>query len=128
MEYMQNRVTVSTGKEDDKSRRKYEIKVRLNHDEKRILDAKVKISNSRSRESFLRQLIVHGYVYEADFRPVQEMNAELGKIGSNINQIARAANTSGTVSSEQIESIKEGQQKIWQLQKSILSKLRRIEA
>lgn len=121
---MDEQSTKNITEDDERYRRKYEVKVRLNQDEKRILDAKTKVSGLRSREALLRELIVMGNIYQVDFREIHQFNAELGKIGSNINQIAHVANASQMVRPEQIEIVKEEQEKIWQLQRSILSKLR----
>ena len=50
------------------------------------------------------------------------MTAELQKIGTNINQIAKRVNATGTLYAQDIEDIKGAMAEIWQLQRSILSK------
>ena len=53
---------------------------------------------------------------------VKLMTAELQKIGTNINQIARRVNATGTIYAQDIEDIKGVLNEIWLSQRSILSK------
>ena len=46
------------------------------------------------------------------------------KVGVNVNQIARRVNSTGNVYKEDLEEIKGALDKIWQLQRYTLSKLR----
>lgn len=98
------------------------IQIYLNEDEKIILDEKVRLSGSRNISTYIRHLIKYGLVYDVDYSNLSEMNYQLGKIGSNINQIAHIANASENISQNQINQIKEEMQKIWHIQESILSR------
>ena len=64
----------------------------------------------------------NGYVIRLDYSDVKAMTAELQKIGTNINQIAKRVNATGTLYAQDIEDIKGAMAEIWQLQRSILSK------
>ena len=57
-----------------------------------------------------------------DYSDVKAMTAELQKIGTNINQIAKRVNATRTLYAQDIEDIKGAMAEIWQLQRSILSK------
>ena len=50
------------------------------------------------------------------------MTAELQKIGTNINQIAKRVNATGEIYAQDIEDIKGVLNEIWLSQRSILSK------
>ena len=50
------------------------------------------------------------------------MTAELQKIGTNINQIAKRVNATGEIYAQDIEDIKGVLAQIWLSQRSILSK------
>ena len=95
--------------------------LRLSDDEMRILNAKTKMSGLRDRSAFLRQLIVEGFVYDVDYSYLREYNAGLGKIGGNINQIAKRINETRSIYQADIDEIKKEMEKLWQLQKSMLS-------
>lgn len=98
------------------------IQFYLNDDKQYILDQKFRLSGMRSKSAFLRKLILYGFVYDVDYSHIREMNAMLGNIGGNLNQIAKRVNTTNTIYKRDMEDIKELMNQIWQLQKSMLSK------
>ena len=71
---------------------------------------------------YARKMLIDGYVIRLDYSDVKAMTAELQKIGTNINQIARRVNATGTLYAQDMEDIKGAMAEIWQLQRSILSK------
>ncbi len=46
---------------------KHKFTLYLSDNENRILDAKYKMSNMRSKSTFLRHMIVYGAVYDVDY-------------------------------------------------------------
>lgn len=106
----------------EKRARNNVLYLRLSDDEMRILNAKTKMSGLRDRSAFLRQLIVEGIVYDVDYSYLREYNAGLGKIGGNINQIAKRINETRSIYQTDIAEIKKEMKKLWQLQKSMLSR------
>lgn len=102
--------------------RKHALLLYLNDDEKRILEGKFKLSGMRSRSAFIRQLIVEGVVYDVDYSYLKDYNVGLGKIGTNINQIAHRINETRSIYQTDIDEINKEMKKLWQLQKSMLSK------
>ena len=102
--------------------RQNELKIFLSDDEKFILEEKHKLSGTRSRSAFIRHLILYGYVYDVDYSDLREYNTLLSKIGNNLNQITKRANTTGHLYNEDIEEVKELMNQVWHTQKSMLSK------
>lgn len=51
--------------------------------------------------------MLYGFVYDVDFSHIREMNALLGNIGSNLNQIAKRVNSTNTIYKKDMEEIKE---------------------
>ncbi len=102
--------------------RKNELKIYLSDDEQYILEQKVKISGMKSKSTFLRHLILYGFVYDIDYSCFREYNAALGKIGGNLNQIAKRMNATGNVYAADVKEVKELMKKVWDTQKSMLSK------
>ncbi len=101
---------------------KNELKIYLSDDEKYILDQKVKASGMRDKSSFLRRLILYGFVYDIDYSELREYNTTLSKIGNNLNQIAKRMNATGNVYSADVKEVKELMKKVWDTQKAMLSK------
>lgn len=106
----------------NKRSRNNPVQFYLNDDEQYILDQKFHLSGMRSKSAFLRKLILYSFVYDVDYSHIREMNALLGNIGGNLNQIAKRVNTTNTIYKKDMEDIKELMNQIWQLQKSMVSK------
>ena len=96
--------------------------IRLSDNELYILEQKCKVSNMKDKSSFLRHLILYGYVFDVDYSELQEYNSALAKIGNNLNQIAKRMNTTGNVYKADVKEVKELMQKVWHTQKSMLSR------
>ena len=94
----------------------------LSDDEQYILNTKFKASGMKSMSAFLRKLILYGYVYDVDYSYLRNYNTELGRINSNLNQIAKRVNSTGNIYQEDINEVKELMNKVWRTQKSMLSK------
>jgi hypothetical protein len=105
-----------------KRTRQNEFKIFLSDDEKFILEEKYVLSRMRSRSAFIRHLILYGYVYDVDYSDLREYNTLLSKIGNNLNQITKRANTTGHLYDEDIKEVKELMNQVWHTQKSMLSK------
>ena len=102
--------------------RKIPIQIYLSEDEDYILTQKQKISGMKSKSSFLRHLILYGYVYDIDYSELREYNTILSRISNNLNQIAKRMNTTGNVYEADVKEVKELMKQVWQSQKSMLSK------
>ena len=94
----------------------------LNDDEQYILDEKFRLSGMKSKSAFLRKLILYGYVYDVDYSYLRNYNTELGRISSNLNQIAKRINSTGNIYQEDMDEVKELMNEVWRTQKSMLSK------
>ncbi|MDO5156642.1 MAG: MobC family plasmid mobilization relaxosome protein [Eubacteriales bacterium] len=102
--------------------RTIEFKLRLSEDESIILTEKWKRSGMKSRNAFLRHLIIYGFVFDVDYSELREYNSQLAHIGNNLNQIAKRANENGLATNSDLKEAKELMDKIWHTQKSMLSK------
>ena len=94
----------------------------LDDDEQYILDEKFRVSGMKSKSAFLRKLILYGYVYDVDYSYLRNYNTELGRISSNLNQIAKRVNSTGNIYKEDMDEVKELMNQVWHTQKSMLSK------
>ena len=105
-----------------KRERKNELKIFLSDDEQYILEQKVKISGMKSKSSFLRRLILYGFVYDIDYSDLRDYNAALGKISGNLNQIAKRMNATGNVYKADVEKVKKLMKLVWDTQLAMLQK------
>ena len=106
----------------EKRKRDNQIILRLNDDEKYILDAKCKKAEYKNRNDYLRHLILYGYTYFVDYSELHDYNINLSRIGKSLNQIAARINSTGNIYSEDMEEVKELMKQVWRTQKSMLSK------
>lgn len=83
--------------------RKHPIQLYLSDDEYKILKEKWKLSEMVSMSSFLRHLIIYGFVYDVDYSDLRDYNTQLSRIGNNLNQLAKKANESGLVSNSDLK-------------------------
>ena len=58
--------------------RKNELKIYLSDDEQYILEQKAKASGMKSKSTFLRRLILYGFVYDIDYSDLRDYNYMLG--------------------------------------------------
>ena len=76
----------------------------------------------KSKSTFLRRLILYGFVYDIDYSDLREYNYTLGKISGNLNQIAKRMNATGNVYKADVEEVKKLLKQVWDTQKSMLAK------
>lgn len=76
----------------------------------------------KSKSTFLRRLILYGFVYDIDYSDLRDYNATLGKISGNLNQIAKRMNATGNVYKADVEEVKKLMKQVWDTQKAMLSR------
>ncbi len=70
----------------------------------------------KSKSTFLRRLILYGYVYDIDYSGLQDYNTTPGKTSSNLNQIAKRMNATGNVYKTDVEEVKKLMKQVWDTQ------------
>lgn len=98
------------------------LRVPVAAEERAMIERKMQQMGTGCFSVYARKMLIDGYVIRLDYSDVKAMTAELQKIGTNINQIAKRVNAAGTLYAQDIEDIKGAMAEIWQLQRSILSK------
>lgn len=59
---------------------------------------------------------------DIDYSDLRNYNATLGKIGSNLNQIAKRMNATGNVYKTDVEEVKKLMKQVWDTQKAMLAR------
>lgn len=103
--------------------RKNGILLYLNDEELELLKEKCKLANIKNKSEYLRRMIVDGYILEVNFSELKEYNFLLSKVSTNVNQIAHRINETRSIFKTDIDELKKEIDKIWQLQRSMVSKL-----
>ena len=97
---------------------------KVSPEEKAAIDRKMELLGTSNLRAYLRKMAIDGYIIQLDYTAVKEQTAEIQKVGVNVNQIAKRVNSTGNAYKEDLEEIKGALDKIWQLQRYTLSKLR----
>ena len=103
--------------------RKIPIQVYLTEEENELLQEKMKLANIKNKSEYVRRMIVDGYILEVNFSELKEYNFLLSKVSTNVNQIAHRINETRSIYKTDIDELKKEIDKIWQLQRSMVSKL-----
>ena len=107
--------------------RKIPVQIYLSNDESKILEVKMRRSGFDSKSAFIRTLIRYGQAFKIDYKFLHEYSVSISKIGNNINQIAYKVNSTDCLGYEEYLTLRKDMEKIWQLQKSILSQIPSVE-
>ena len=98
------------------------LRVPVTAQEREMIELKMQQMGTRCFSVYALKMLIDGYVIKIDYSDIKAITAELQKIGTNINQIARRVNATGTIYAQDIEDIKGVLNEIWLSQRSILSK------
>jgi len=106
----------------EKRKRDNQIILRLNDNEKYILDAKCKSAEYKNRNDYLWHLILYGYTYFIDYSELHDYNINLSRIGKSLNQIAARISAMENIYQEDMEEVKELIKQVWHTHESMLSR------
>ena len=104
-------------------KRAVQLIVRVTAEEKDHIYKKMELYGTENFNAYARKMMIDGYVVKVDTAHFQELAHEVNKIGTNVNQLARIANTTGMVTSNDISRVQELMSELWRLLKSSLSAL-----
>ena len=80
--------------EKDKNRyRNKERKVRFTEEENQYLTRKIKQSGLNNFQNFALKMLLNGQIVTIDYSELLHLRKEINKIGQNINQLTKYANT-----------------------------------
>lgn len=111
-------------KKDKELRHKHQIMLRLTDTEYEIVAENAKTANlplaEYVRKQVMKQKIIAKYEIVADLPELKKLVAEFGKIGSNLNQIARHFNSGGIHSQEMRRAIDQSVSRIYEMKYDVL--------
>ena len=110
----------------DNRTRKNQLKIYLTDEEKEIFEKKMKLANCKTMSHFLRKCVLEKEIYIVDLEPFRNLQWLLSNVTNNINQIAKATNTTGVIYKKDIDYMREKIEKlakeIWQIHSLLLNK------
>lgn len=102
------------------------IILRISSVDKAKILKKMKQANINNMSAYIRKMAIDGMIIRLQINEIKELLRLMRIFGNNLNQIAKVANSTKYVTKREVEEIKEYQDKIWQLLKTILNKLYKI--
>ena len=111
-------------KKEKELRHKHQIMLRLTDTEYEIVAENAKSANlplaEYVRKQVMKQKVIAKYEIVADLPELKKLVAEFGKIGSNLNQIARHFNSGGIHSQAMRKAIEQSVSRIYELKYEVL--------
>ena len=110
----------------DNRKRKNQLKIYLTDEEKEIFEKKMKLANCKTMSHFLRKCVLEKEIYIVDLGPFRDLQWLLSNATNNINQIAKATNTTGVIYKNDIDFMREKIEKlakeIWDIHSLLLNR------
>ena len=111
-------------KKDESLTKNKDVHLRMSETEYEILLERSTASNMTVsdfiRNALDKQNVITKYEIIADVKEIKKLIGELGKIGSNLNQIARYFNQGGVISSEMRTEIKKSLRDIYEMKYEVM--------
>ena len=111
-------------KKEKELRHNHQIMLRLTDTEYEIISENAKSANlplaEYARKQVMKQKVIAKYEIVADLPELKKLIAEFGKIGSNLNQIARHFNSGGIHSQEMRKAINQNIARIYEMKYEVL--------
>jgi len=86
----------------------------ISDQEAQFLSVKMKEAGIRNKSAYLRKMALDGYIIRQDYTVLNKFIYELNRIGNNLNQMAKVANTYGTVDPSELKTVEKELDRIWQ--------------
>ena len=78
------------------------LRFRVTPEEREKIERKMEEYGTDNMAAYLRKMAIDGYVIRLELPEIGTLTSQLGKVGNNINQIARRVNGMGHVGIEEI--------------------------
>ena len=106
-----------------KRKRNIQILFCVSPEEKKLIRRKMIESKTKNMGAYLRKMAIDGIIVNTDTTYLEKQFYEMHKIGVNVNQLARLANSTGAVTPEEIKELKGMIKEIWHILRSSASNL-----
>ena len=104
-------------------KREIQVKFWITPEEKKMIRKKMILSRTANMGAYLRKMAIDGIIVNTDTTYLEKQFFEMHKIGVNVNQLARLANSTGAVTPEEIKELKGMIKEIWHILRSSASNL-----
>jgi transcriptional regulator of met regulon len=103
--------------------RNVNLAFRVTEEERAMIERRMAQTGMKNMRAYIVKMAVDGQVIHVELSSVKEMVRLLSNATNNINQIAKRANTDGSIYAADIDELRERYDEIWDQAKVILRKL-----
>ena len=107
----------------EKAKRNIHYSFKVSSEEDAAIRQKMKAFGIRNRSTYLRTMMLNGYLLKLDLQEMHEAVRLMGKMSGNINQITRRLNEHGSIYETEMDEIVDEQRKLKALLSQILQRL-----
>ena len=107
--------------------RTYDLHALFSKEELDAIHQKMAEIGVKNRSAYLRKMALDGYIVKLDMSDLHEMIRLLRNATNNLNQIAKKANSTGSIYGSEITEMLARQDEIWETSKEILARLASIQ-
>ena len=115
-----------TTKKTGNLEREIQIKFRVSPQERDLIDKRMAQIGTANMAAYLRKMAIDGYVLRLELPELKEMVSLLRRCGNNLNQIAKRANETGRIYTEDLEDLSERLDRIWESTRQIMTALAQV--
>lgn len=102
------------------------LNMRVTEAERDLITEKMAAAGIQNREAYLRKMALDGYILRLDLSDVRKMLGLLGNATSNLNQIARRVNETGTLYQSDLADLQAHYNRLWEQAEAILRALTKV--
>lgn len=99
------------------------VRMRLTEEEKEQIQLKMKELGIQNMSAYLRKMALDGICVQVDLSDVRQMTYQIGRIGNNLNQIAKYANQTGKLYLSEVQNLQSQFEEIRKMEKEILKEM-----
>ena len=106
--------------------REIHLKFRVTPQELALITKRMEQAGTVNMSAFLRKMSIDGYVLRLDLPELKEMVSLLRRCSNNLNQVAKRANETGRIYTEDLEDLTERLDRLWESAKEIMTMLAKV--
>ena len=108
-------------------KRSERIYIRVTPEEKAILVKRQELAGITNLSTFVRKIALDGYVLQLNVPELKEMISLLRYSSNNLNQLTKRVHETGRIYDADLEDIKQGHERIWDMADTIITKLAKLK-
>ena len=103
--------------------RQHSVNFAVTEQERELIDKRMAEAGMKNRRAFLLKMVTEGKIVHIELDSVKEMVRLLSNATNNINQIAKRANTTGSIYAADLDEVRLRYEQLWTQAKAILREL-----